>query len=93
MTDLIHAYDLKYGSIYIYSPNLDAFRPYIENITTNIENVFQYCKNHHINACYVSDHPVIGFYEYLIVHFVMKRFGIANDKQKFSDFIEDNYPF
>ena len=91
MDQLIHAYNLKYGSIYIYSSNLNAFRPYIENITNSIEDVFQYCITHYINACYVSDHPVIGFYECLIVCTTMKKFGISNDKQRFSDFIEKYY--
>ena len=91
MNQLIHAYNLKYGSIYIYSSNLNTFRPYIENITNSIEDVFEYCKNHNINACYVSDHPFIGIYEHLIVHFTMKLFGITNDKQRFSDFIEKYY--
>ena len=92
MIELIHAYDLKYGTIYIYSPNLNTFRPYIENITSGVVEVFIYCKNHNISACYLSNHPIIGIYEYLIVRFAMKLFGIANDKQKFSEFIESNYP-
>ena len=91
MDQLIHAYNLKYGSIYIYSSNLDAFRPYIENITSGVPEVFRYCKTHHINACYISDHPIIGIHEHLIVCFVMKRFRIANDKNMFLEFIETHY--
>lgn len=91
MIELIHAYDLKYGTIYIYSPNLNTLRPYIENITSSVEDVFEYCKTHNVNVCYLSDYPIIGMYEYLKVLSIMKRYGFLNDKQKFFEFIKSNH--
>ena len=90
MNGLVHAYDLKYGSVYIYSENLNTFRPHIENAFDNVECALEYCKHHQINACYISNHHIIGICEYMKVIFIMKRFGFMNDKYKFFEFIGDN---
>lgn len=67
-------YRTKYGKLYIYGYKTDEYVHYIDNMIS-VKSKLEYCNNHNLFACHVSNMNINGIFEKIYIKRIAKNYS------------------